>query len=943
MKAAGQAPETLLGQLASLPDRERLGCLRDHGRAEELIIALADEVERLTFADVARALTMSEMLVALADELGVARSRSRTRRARAQALAYAGRLEAALSAADEAVAIAEPAGEAIEAARARLASLHPLGELGRYDDAVAAGESAAATFRAAGEQLLAAKADINLGGIHQNRDDPHQALLHLNRAREALHDQPMLTGFVENNRGEALLSLHDFAAAQAAFEAALQASEKAGAELAAAISEGNLGDLAARRGSLPRAMLHFERARRRLESNAAPSHLARLIAEHAEALELLGLPDDAMALYQEALPRLEEHHMAWEAARAQAGMGRAWLHLGDLERSEAALRRAAMEFQRLKHDVERARAETVLAEVATRRGDLAAAAELLSAAEGALRDKPADLAGLRLSRARVAFLQNRWADAELDVERGLQFATELAASPLVADLLHLRGRLADAAGDAGAALRDYKSAVAEVERVRGAFQAQRFRTAFQSNRLAIYDDLTRALLDAPKPNLPAAFENVEAAKARRLLDGVQGALESVPAPTALSAAELQLHQRISQLRAELSVLYSQLAESGGARLAGWTQAVRQRERELPLLEARLASANWGGIGAPSCTLEQLQAALPPGVLLVEYHAVGEQLAAFAVTCTAVRLVRDLVRTAELPVRLDRLRFQLARAMRPGALTGPRRQGLMDDTQRELRDLWTLLLAPFAEVLDSAERIVFVPHGALHALPLHALFDGQRYTLDRAPVSYVPSASILLHLLRREDRSRSGSGVLVVGVPDEAAPQMSREAERLAASLPGATLLLGGEATVARVCANVESARIVHLACHGRFLRRHPWASGLKLADRWLTLHEVNQLRLSADLVTLSGCETGRGQVERGDDLSGLVSSFLTAGARSLMVSQWQVNDDCAVEFMSGIYRACYNSITEPGWGSRLRDQQLVSRQQCAHPLLWAPFIWVGMP
>lgn len=947
MNGATNTTELLLGELASLPNRERLGRLRDHGRADELIFSLAEEVERLTFAEVGRALTMSEMLVALADELDVARGRSRTRRARALALAYSGRFEESLTTCRAAIAIAEASSEPIEAARAQLAALHPLGELARYAEAVQMGEAAAATFRATGEEFLAAKADINLGGIHQNRDDPHRALFHLDRAKQALSAHPMLTGFVENNRGEALLSLHDFPNAQNAFEAALAASEKAGATLAAAIAEGNLGDLAARRGSLPQAMFHFERARRRLESDAARSHLARLVAEHAEALESLGLPDDALQVYQDALPQLDAHKLAWEAARARAGMGRALLHLGRVDAAEESLSQASEAFAILNHPVARARVDLVLAEVDAARGNLTAAHTRLHAAQDALCDQPADLAVLRLKRAHIALALGCLAEADADLQAGLRFSEELGASPLTADLLHTRGRLRAAQGQPAAALADWRAAVQAVDRVRGALQAERFRRAYLRDRLAIYSDLTAALLNERPPAHAEAFANVEAAKSRSLLDAVQGAVDiSIPAAGSIAAPDAQLQRRVGVLRTELNVLYSQLSESGGTRLTGWTQAVRQREKELQLLEPRLSATRLGSLWAPSCGLEEVQAALPDDVTLVEYHALGDELAAFVVTRNECRVVRGLTTLAALEQRSERLRFQLARAMRPGSLDGSRRATLTADARRELAALWDALMEPIADAVCERGRLVIVPHGVLHAVPFQALFDGQAHLIDRVTVSYAASASLLVHALQRaaDGQSRSPSDVLLVGVADAAAPLIENEARRLHQTMPGARALIGRDASAANVISACPSAGLIHLACHGRYSRRFPLASGLRLADRWLTVHDIYGLRLNADLITLSGCETGRSTVEGGDELLGFVSGFLAAGARSLLVSQWQVNDAWTAEFMGGLYRMYYNSVPTSGlWGSLLRDQQRAMKTECGHPLLWAPFVLVGKP
>ncbi len=85
-----------------------------------------------------------------------------------------------------------------------------------------------------------------------------------------------------------------------------------------------------------------------------------------------------------------------------------------------------------------------------------------------------------------------------------------------------------------------------------------------------------------------------------------------------------------------------------------------------------------------------------------------------------------------------------------------------------------------------------------------------------------------------------------------------------------------------------------------FARKQPFFSGLLLADGWLTIPQIYQLRLKADLVTLSGCETGIHEVSGGDELLGLTRGFLYAGASSMLVSLWRVADDSTAFYHEGI-------------------------------------------
>jgi CHAT domain-containing protein len=222
------------------------------------------------------------------------------------------------------------------------------------------------------------------------------------------------------------------------------------------------------------------------------------------------------------------------------------------------------------------------------------------------------------------------------------------------------------------------------------------------------------------------------------------------------------------------------------------------------------------------------------------------------------------------------------------------------------------------------------------VPFHALFDGREHVIDTTDVSYAPSASIYLLCLQRESRRDGGS--LIVGVPDERAPLIADEVRAVAAQLPGAEVLLGAEASVAALRSRAPAASVIHIATHGRFRRDNPLFSGIRLADSFLTLHDLNSLRLSADLVTLSGCGTGLNVVAAGDELRGLVRGLLGAGARSLLVTLWDIYDESTAEFMTRFYTALHSGLNK---AAAVRAASLGLRQAYPHPYYWAPFVLVG--
>jgi tetratricopeptide (TPR) repeat protein len=262
-------PSSLLQELVSAPASERLAVIERAGSPVAVLTSLSEEAERSIVSGVAAALDSTEVVSALADELGDAMVRARARRARARAMAYAGRLDEALRICNEVIDLADAANVPLEAAHARLASMHALGEQGRFDEAIAAGESARQAFLDAGMPEVAGRAETNIGTAHQRRDDPARALLHFDRARAMLINDPIAVAQIDSNRGEALLATNNFVAAEEAFISALQTFERSKIDWAAAIVTGTLADLCARQGRLHEAMDRFERARRLLDGDAS--------------------------------------------------------------------------------------------------------------------------------------------------------------------------------------------------------------------------------------------------------------------------------------------------------------------------------------------------------------------------------------------------------------------------------------------------------------------------------------------------------------------------------------------------------------------------------------------------------------------------------------------------------------------------------------------------
>ena len=179
---------------------------------------------------------------------------------------------------------------------------------------------------------------------------------------------------------------------------------------------------------------------------------------------------------------------------------------------------------------------------------------------------------------------------------------------------------------------------------------------------------------------------------------------------------------------------------------------------------------------------------------------------------------------------------------------------------------------------------------------------------------------------------------MLGVPDDRAPFIRDEVRAVAGILPSAQLRIGEDASAATLKELGPGCRTVHVATHGYFREDNPLFSGVRLGDAYLTLHDLSDIRRPVDLVTLSGCGTGLNVIAEGDELRGLARGLLAAGARSLLMTLWDVHDQSTAEFMTGFYRAVGAGVPK---ALAVQRSMRAMRERYPHPYYWAPFTLVG--
>ena len=274
-------------------------------------------------------------------------------------------------------------------------------------------------------------------------------------------------------------------------------------------------------------------------------------------------------------------------------------------------------------------------------------------------------------------------------------------------------------------------------------------------------------------------------------------------------------------------------------------------------------------------------------------------------------------------------------------------GSQKTIRRLLKKLYDLLIAPVASLLPSSSGyLTIVPYDSLHKLPFHALYDGSRFLIENYQINYLPASSLLTHLALHNSNDPVETATrspLVFGYSDRGHLQRVQDEARTIASLLGGNCCLEEEATIARLIQQAPTSPIIHLATHGQSRLDAPNFSYVRLADGQLNAIDAFSLDLQhCELVTLSGCETGLALSGGGDEQLGLARAFLAAGAPSLVISLWSVEDTSTNELMQHFYQHLLQGESKV---QALRSAQCNLLQQTdsmyAHPYFWAAFRLVG--
>lgn len=676
-----------------------------------------------------------------------------------------------------------------------------------------------------------------------------------------------------------------------------------------------------------------------------------------------GQPDSALACYQRADAQARAQLAPDDLLRIEtkSQLARIYLHLEQYESARQTLL-AILPLAREKYRPPHRHLATLyqmLGQVALAQGDTVAAQAHLSQAlrmRAALLPPGHDLRKLAQLEMANAHWHRQPAAAEAYLQAALQ-PGPAGLTPVDLEVSQRWGQWLAHRGAGPASQAAYREALARLDTLRRSYQLQGSSSRLLQQARPLQSAALQALLRDPSPAaLAEAWAISEGSRALRLRETLQAL-----AADAFGQLPEELYQAEQDLRARLTRLERRVAR---AQERAPEKLVALRQQRFALLDQQDSLLRQLQQAAPS--YYRLRYAEPdhdPLAVqqwlaqhdrdLVEYfihEGQGWALVMRPDTLLAVALSLP----PDLPGQVEALRAALYQAGQPAEDAAA--------FAREARRLYQQVWAPVqAAVPDLRRQVIVVPDGPLGYLPFGLLLRDSvaqaqwatlPYLLREVEVSYAPAAQWLVAAPPAAEVAALpllalapafvGEAPSLRSEPQAALLHNRREAQAIARLL-GGQVWLDEQASEAALKQKGGRYRILHFASHAAVDDRYPLYSYVQLTpggpqeDGRLEIADLFGLRLNADLVVLSACETGMGEYVAGEGILSLAQGFSYAGARSALTTWWPVNDEASAQLMQGFYQNLKNGQSRP---AALRNAQL-QLLQSGDPLLAHPFFWAG--
>jgi len=479
---------------------------------------------------------------------------------------------------------------------------------------------------------------------------------------------------------------------------------------------------------------------------------------------------------------------------------------------------------------------------------------------------------------------------------------------------------------------------------------------FMENKFQVYEWMIRLLHRMKRDE--EAFNYLERAKARTMLDmlGDKTFASRNAELEDLLARERSVREQIQDLMRASGQFPEEEGEEEEESDEPSTESERKEGRAIDLLQLEQKALldrieqlnpNLGSLlRVNPLKSKEVQTLLDEDTVVLAYFTGSEWTGVFVLTKGKILGLQFDIPRRRLVEKVKEFRKETEEGLTVKVL-------MSKEYEKPLTELYGLLIKPVEQELEGKRHLVVIPHGMLHYLPFQALRSAEgKYLIESYTVSYLPSASVLEYA--REKNRGNRADLFAVANPKtdlSPLPAAELEAREVSALFNRKEVLIGPGATETKFKSEGPRYDMLLLSTHGEMIESAPLESNLRFTptpqdDGKLTVSEIFDMEVKANLVTLSACETGlargaKGGFPQGDDLVGLSRAFIHAGTPSVVASLWKVSDEATVEMMRSFYR----NLQAMPKAEALQQAQLGLAKSSAmissHPYFWAPFILVG--
>jgi len=581
----------------------------------------------------------------------------------------------------------------------------------------------------------------------------------------------------------------------------------------------------------------------------------------------------------------------------------------------------------------------------------------------------------------VNFNLGNYKEAELFLQRAIELGLQIRGGHILWEAYLGLGQCYEKLNKFPDAVKCYQNAIDVIDNIRSNIIIDANKAGFVRDKLKVYESLMSLLYrlnirDSTKAFGKEIFNIAERAKARAFLE-VLGESEIIIRGRLnheLKEREIEIANKVSSVAQSLSD--GHISESKRKELLKKLQ-LAEDEYILFISKIRSEIPEFVDIVLPEpCRFEQIQnQLLDEKTALIEYFLGEKQSFMFLFTKNDYNLY-------SLPAR-DDIKKSIKAYLK--ILSDPPKGRFRGHLAA--KRLYQELLFPLEMIIpESVENLIIIPDGILYYLPFETLIPHIKnrslrydFLIDRYKISYAPSSSSLLFLINKKIKNRPSKDLLAIGDPVYALksskndkgyrtqaeilkelyqsqgfdfsllPHSKREIKKISKFFQkkNRDIYLNDRAredVIKKI--PLEDYQIIHFACHGFLDERYPFRSALVLSlsdglkeDGFLKVHEIYNLRLSADLVVLSACQTGRGKLEKGEGILGLPRIFFYSGARSVVSSLWKISDKAAARFMYYFY--LYLSQGKDKAQALCMAKVKMQNSKFSHPYYWAAFVLNG--